>query len=179
MADPETFAEMAAAMESMLARKRAEEEARIIEDPVSVPLTMMVGGFDRLVSIGPAYDRRDPDPTKNYGIGACTLRMLLRGPLGAVHLVVFTAWHLPHVQAELDQRSADLSCHPMASELGYHALKPAPLQWRRRCDVLPGGICYGDGSALGGVRVFEVLLQEGDEGVWRELELYYRKVFQP
>lgn len=40
-----------------------------------------------------------------------------------------------------------------------------------------GGPCYYDGSTLNADRIFHVLLEEGDSGVWRELEAYYKETF--
>ncbi len=47
--------------------------------------------FERIVQIVPAYDRRDPDPKKNYGIHNAELRMILKGPHGVVQFVCSTS----------------------------------------------------------------------------------------
>lgn len=110
--------------------------------------------------------------------------MVLKGEKGAVQFVVYTGWHLPHVTKELDQKPVyrdrpHLLCHPMPADLGYHS--PIPQYEGQRpmegvCQEL-GGTCYYDGSGLNAERVFEVLLREGSDGVWRELEEYYTSVF--
>ena len=38
---------------------------------------------ERITKIYPAWDRRDPNPSKNYGIHGAELRMVLKGELGA------------------------------------------------------------------------------------------------
>lgn len=144
--------------------------------------------FKRIVEFGPAWDRRDPTPSKNYGIHGVELRMYLKGPKGAIQFVLYTNWHLPEVQEELDRKflarpdSVGLRVRaPMPADLGYHS--PVPL-WEgqepmsRECHVLgPGVTCYYDGSSLNAERIYEVLLREGSEGVWKELEEEYHSRF--
>jgi len=40
------------------------------------------------------------------------------------------------------------------------------------------GGCQYDGSSLNAERIYNVLLEEGDLGVWRELETYYNRLFK-
>lgn len=56
--------------------------------------------FERIVDIRPAFDKRDPDPAKDYGIGACRIAFVLKGPKGAVQFVIGTDWYLPHTQRQ-------------------------------------------------------------------------------
>jgi len=104
-----------------------------------------MGEFTQIVDFFPAFDKRDPDPKKNYGIHGVELRMVLKGPEGAVQFVLYTQWMLPHVQKETDeriveeivacgpdfesalicgQRNLDVFHHPMPYDLGYHSPKP-------------------------------------------------------
>lgn len=46
------------------------------------------------------------------------------------------------------------------------------------CPYLNALPCYYDGSTLNARPVFEALLMDGDAGVWRNLENYYRQVFE-
>jgi len=55
----------------------------------------------REIKFSPAYDKRDPDPSKNYGIHGVTITFLLKGEKGAVQFVLYTNWHLPHVDHEI------------------------------------------------------------------------------
>ncbi len=141
--------------------------------------------FERTITFDPAFDKRDPNPAKNYGIHGVTLRFVLKGTQGAVQFVLYTNWYLPHVQQELDLRLDDkfphLSCHPMPADLGYHSPVPrssyqADVDGQDDCSIL-GGRCYYDGSALNAEPVYERLLREGDAGVWAALEKYYGRVF--
>lgn len=137
----------------------------------------------RIVQISPAFDRRDPDPKKNYGIHGCDLRMVLKGRAGAVQFVLYTNWHLPHVQDEMDKKIygefPHLSCHPLPADLGYHSPKPMYEGQRDMgpCEYLSGRKCYYDGSSLSAERIYQVLLERGSEAVWAELEQYYRDTF--
>jgi hypothetical protein len=80
----------------------------------------------------PAYDKRDPDPKKDYGIHSVELRMVLKGPEGAVQFVVLTNWQLPHVAKETERRAllgkltdSLMGClfNPLPADLGYHSRK--------------------------------------------------------
>jgi hypothetical protein len=44
------------------------------------------------------------------------------------------------------------------------------------CDIL-GGKCYYDGSGLNAEPVYELLLREGSDGVWKSLGEYYNECF--
>jgi len=55
----------------------------------------------RIKSFSEAYDKRDPDPNKNYGIHGIDMRMVLVGDKGAVSFVLYTNRHLRSVQQEL------------------------------------------------------------------------------
>lgn len=98
----------------------------------------MPDDFQEITQFTPAYDERDPDPKKNFGFHGVSLRMVLKGPKGAVQFVVFTGWQLPHVQEELDRKTLlrialdradgqmqlDSFYHPMPADLGFHSPKP-------------------------------------------------------
>lgn len=138
--------------------------------------------MERQILFEAAYDKRDPDPAKNCGIQGVNLRFLLKGDKGAVQFLLHTNWMLPHVQEGLDLRHPDhLLCHPQPADLGYHSLSPLhdyqeePSQ--EHCPFLDGAPCYYDGSSLNAQPVFERLLREGDDGVWAELEDYYKQLF--
>lgn len=127
------------------------------------------------VDFTPAFDKRNPNPSKNYGIHCVDLRMYLIGDSGAVQFVLFTNWFLPHVQEELMSRGR-LS-GPQPADLGYHSKRPMyEGQERGECHLLGCG-CYYDGSGLNAERILEVLLREGGDAVWRELKTYYTDVF--
>ena len=143
--------------------------------------------FERIVDITPAFDKRDPDPHRNYGIHGCDLVMNLKGKMGVVYFSLSTNWQLPHVTKEMKTRPVyvpidiDVRFLPSPIELGYHS--PVPLREKMEptimnCDHLEGRPCYCESGCLAAEPVFEILLTEGSNGVWRFLEEYYRKTFK-
>lgn len=153
-----------------------ESKANLTTEPVT---------FERIVTIHPAFDRRHSDPKKNYGIHGCELRMILKGPEGATQFLLFTNWQLPHVTEETlarcvmgeDRIGLKVSFLPNPADKGYHWSKPQyEGQSAMKCDLLPGGECYYDGSGLNAEDTFQTLLKEGSEGVWRELAEFYQEL---
>ena len=59
--------------------------------------------IEKTIKFKPAYDKRNSDPKKNYGIHGVEMRWLLKGELGTIQFVVFTSWHLPNVRKELNK----------------------------------------------------------------------------
>ena len=130
--------------------------------------------FEKEIVFYPAYDKRDPDPSKNYGISGVTLRFHLKKDNKAVQFVLYTGWHLPHVSAEINRQDS-----PIPADLGYHS--PYPMYEGQSpteggCHLINGD-CYYDGSGLAADRVYKILLNEGSEGVWKELESYWHETF--
>lgn len=141
--------------------------------------------FERIVHFAPAFDKRNPDPKKNYGIHGVELRMVLKGPLGATQFALFTNWQLPHVTEETmarclgrpDRIGLKVSFLAIPADLGYHWLAPQyEGQSARDCEYTASGRCYYDRNVLNAERIYETLLREGSDGVWRELEAYYREI---
>jgi hypothetical protein len=136
--------------------------------------------IERIVEFGKAWDKRDSDPTKNYGIGAVSIRFVLKGIEGAVQFLLLTDWYLPHVTEELKSKPRIDDLHPMPADLDYHS-RVARYEGQKliddKCVWLDGAPCYYDGSSLAADRVYQRLLVEGSEGVWAELEDYYHSVF--
>jgi hypothetical protein len=134
----------------------------------------------REVQFTPAYDKRDPNPTKSYGIHGVNITFYLKGPKGVAQFLIYTNWQLPSVS-----REARGSCkpqdeyswcpnEPMAADLGYHAPVPQyeDQSMMDHCDLLPDG-CYYDGSGLNAKRVFDLLVTNGGEAVWTALQEVY------
>lgn len=139
----------------------------------------MASDLKREIEFTPAYDKRHTDPKQNYGIHGVEVRFYLRGPKGTIQFVVMTGWDLPHVRKEMKGRLSDL--FPMPSDLGYHSPKPMyddqPLM-SEDCKYVEGGKCYYDGSTLNAEPVFDLLVKEGHESVWRRLEEEYAHQFE-
>jgi len=136
-----------------------------------------VGDFERAVVFNAAYDFRN-HPSGNYGFNGAAICFYLRSHEGAVHFVLWTDWQL-----QSTRRYGDLGamvCHPTAVDLGYHSRVPLYNGQSNfgPCKVLDSADCYYDGTSYGAQPVFERLIAEGSDGVWDELESYYRKVFR-
>lgn len=142
--------------------------------------------LERRIDFYPAFDKRDPRPDKDCGIHCVTMRMVVIGPKGAVHFTVYTGWHLPEIQKELEEKvtrehnvaGAKILTKPIPVDIGYHSPVPTDSVSRAaECDLLPGGECYGSGNMLRARAVFEVLTRDGSDGVWKILEGEYRVLF--
>jgi hypothetical protein len=144
--------------------------------------------LQKKMRIEPAFDRRDSNPSKNYGIHGMSLYMALVGKKGAVSLTIYLNIQLPHVHKEMiiknahDPYALSLMFAPMAVDIGWHS--PVPLfDWQKEyppregCDLLGGGVCHGDGSTLNAEPYLHLLATEGSEAVWPELAIYYNSVF--
>ena len=135
--------------------------------------------FEQIVEFTPAYDKRDSDPKKNYGVGSVQMRLVLKGPAGAVHFLLLTDWYLPDVRKEWDAKN--YHSHAIPADVGYHS--PIPMnEWQTEptaanCDYLDGKPCYYDGSGLAADDAFKTLVEHGDEGIWEYLRRYYQAVF--
>ena len=136
--------------------------------------------FERIVTVLPAYDMRDPDPEKNCGIGACRIRCVLKGPHGAVQFMVSTSWYLPSAAEFLRSRGWPSGQHdkpekPDGWDVGYHSPKPMYKgQDKQKCDLLDGGKCYTDGSGLLADKWVPDFIAGGTDWLWPRLERYYR-----
>jgi hypothetical protein len=160
--------------------------------------------LEREIRFRPAYDKRDPDPKKNYGIHGVEMCWYLKGAAGTVQFIVFTNWHLPHVAKETDTRilkeaqmgvelkeyssmataprkldrcSLHCSYHPTPADLGFHSkveMYEGQKQMMDNCEmILGGGPCYYDGSGMQAEELFKLLVEQGDEAVWQEMEARY------
>jgi hypothetical protein len=131
--------------------------------------------MEKIVSFEPAYDKRNPDPNKNYGIGCVRIRFVLKGKNGAVQFLMSTGWYLPNV----DKSSWSSSMRePQGWDLGYHS--PVPRydgQGSYDCEYLEGGKCYYDGSGIAAEPIMKQLIKEGDKAVWDALEEEYHSLF--
>ena len=133
----------------------------------------------REIKFYPAFDKRDKDPKKNYGIHGVNLTFYVKGPLGVVQFVIFTNWQVPQVQKEFKNKEAFLS-QPIPADLGYHSYKPmyeGQDVMEHDCPILGGKPCYYDGSGLNAQPMFDLLCEQGDEALWEALEKYYHQTF--
>lgn len=143
--------------------------------------------MERIITFQPAFDKRHEDPKKNYGIHGVTMRMVLVGEKGATQFVLYTGWHLPHVRDEREMQTMaeptrimiEILARPLPADLGYHSLVPQyeGQEKMEHCDYFEGG-CYYDGSGLAAEEVFDLLVSDGSDAVWKRLGEEYKRVFE-
>lgn len=139
--------------------------------------------FERITTITGAYDKRNADPKKNYGIHGMEMRFVLKGERGAVQFVYYSCQYLKHVADELALsmiEKGSIKYHAfrgMAVDIGYHAYTPQfEGQSSRQCEIL-GCDCYYDGSSLNAEEFEDKFLRGGSDVVWPMLEEYYADIF--
>lgn len=144
----------------------------------------------REIVVDPAFDRRDRDPSKDYGVHGCNMRFHVKGEKGVVQFVIYTNWHLPHIHKSIVSRCQGgksgykgyeyCRLAPLPADIGYHS--PTPIYegqeiCQESCSLLGGKPCYYDGSSLNAEEYFNVLVSKGSDALWEKLENYYHRVF--
>ncbi len=90
--------------------------------------------LEKIFKIRPAFDKRNADPKKNYGIHCVEVWMVLKGKAGAVHFGFTTGMFLPETMKEYAANGQlnpkELSpghwfylYKPMGIDVGYHSPK--------------------------------------------------------
>jgi hypothetical protein len=147
-----------------------------------------VADLTRDIVIYPAYDKRP-----QYSQHCVDMVWMLKGPLGIVQFRLFTGWSVRVIGLPtLDWQELSMSrpryhspeeheavSAPMPADIGYHSPKPMyEDQTSMKCELLPQGQCYYDGSTLNADRYFAILVHEGGEALWKALEEYYHERFE-
>jgi len=139
-------------------------------------------GFRTQIGIQPAFDKRAPEPHKNYGIGEMRMCFYLIGPKGAVQWMIGTNWYVDTARKHLatfPPNSYDRPYEPRGWDLGYHALEAQyDGQTPHDCNLIDGGKCYYDGSGLNAELLVERFLEGGLEYLWPALLAYYTRTFE-
>lgn len=144
----------------------------------------VVGDFPmgRHIRVDAAFDRRDPDPSKNYGIHGAEMTFTVRRTVHAIAFVVFTNWQLPNVRAERDRDSIDrgvddidLRCfyHPRGAYLEYHSPTPHYADQDMatdECALVTGGRCYMNTQYTAAEALLDILIAGGSEALFAEME---------
>lgn len=136
--------------------------------------------MERVIEFRKAYDRK----SEGYGIHSVDMCWYLKGPKGVIQFITYTNWHLPHIQEHFDKLQdrefPHLSCHPHAFDIGYHSYKPiyeGQTAVRSDCHLL-NAPCYYDGSSLQAEEVLQLLISQGSEAVWQEMQNRYNEIFE-
>lgn len=143
--------------------------------------------MERITEVHPAYDRRK-DPKGNFGIHNAVMLFVLKGKHGAVSLSVSTGWHLPHVKKEQEQRivhdiqyGKNLSHAPLlgmegqGTEYCVHSnVRRSEHEYARHdCEYTANGDCYGTAAYGYAETLFDILVADGTDGLWVQLEKEY------
>lgn len=138
----------------------------------------------REVFFTPAFDKRNDNPKLDYGIHGVEIKWVLTGTLGAIQFLLYTGWHLPSVVEENDTKPCLVKPYgkmclskPQPADIGYHSYVPrfeGQTVTQNECQYLGGKPCYSDGSSLQAEDVFKILVENGDEALWKELERQYQ-----
>lgn len=103
---------------------------------------------------------------EGYGRIDARLMFILHGPRGIVEFSIHTGWY-----PETDQNNEWRSFQPQAKSLNWHW--PVPLHGEMigpdECPYLPGG-CYWDGGVMIANKRLDLLMIDGEEALWRDLE---------
>lgn len=124
----------------------------------------MPSGITRRLDARAAFDLRDSNPAKNYGIGSLDLWFVVKRANVAVTWRLFTGWYLEK------NRDRPARYPDGLGSIDYHS--PVPLyvdQTPQRDCEYTGGDCYCDGSSLESNTLFNKWLED-PEYVWVELE---------
>lgn len=141
--------------------------------------------LERITRVVPAYDcvlvqpctfgveRCKPGSGGSHGRHNAELILVLKGPEGAVELVISTNWYLPVTPPPV----RSVGSPARGTYLSYHS--PKPLQGESdagECMYL-GKHCYSSGSYTAAEPIFDVLVEKGSDAAWEELGHFYNESF--
>lgn len=118
--------------------------------------------FIREMHIAPAYDKRHPDPKKNYGIHSAHIYFSVKNEENeGLTFSVATGWMLPGIS----------DSERMAFGVDIHRKIPpySDSYCQKNCQIT-GGDCYSDGSGILGDDFLKTLIAEGSEGLFKRME---------
>jgi hypothetical protein len=120
---------------------------------------------------------------QGHGVHGTEVRWFLRGPAGAVSLVMATDWipgeRYPGHGLAPSGQNEHWDMYPMAFGLGYHARMP---QYEGQevdlddCNLIGGGPCYGGADLSGPDEAVRRFVTEGEQAVWDALEAAYASI---
>jgi len=126
-----------------------------------------------------------PDEGGSHGRHGLDILFLVHGKKGSVQFKLSTGWY-PYYskQSNIGTREVrhydTINVFPFPTDLGYHSYKPMYKDHSSmgKCDVLNGKECFYDGSGLNAQDAFYILVNAGEEKLWKFLEEYYLCVFE-
>lgn len=161
--------------------KKLTESQKIMRNRKKLVLANLrpIKDGEQLVTCTPAFEARDPDPSKDYGIGGVQISFAERRGDLVIECSFFTDWYLPETQEKLSRqpRGTYYKPIPLCNGIYWHYPKKTnEYQYEQKECILSGGSCYGEaGSALYAEKITERLLREGAAGVWAEIDQAFKE----
>lgn len=142
--------------------------------PYSCKVRAKVGDFERCISLRPGYVC-PVQGGQSHGVAGVKFLFMLIGEDGAMEFSISTPWR-PDWHEFWKPREYD---RVMPCGIEYHSKTPQYDGHKKSTDDCEwtGGDCWCDGSALQAMDVFKVLVTDGEDALWRELERRYESVF--
>jgi len=138
----------------------------------------MNDGSERIMRISMPFDKRHPNPKKNYGISPMVIYLIYLKDNNATQFSFSVPFYLPHVACNLPHKSL---WEGMGYDVGYHANKPqyesqTPM---KNCDLLKEGQCYYDGSSLLADERYKQFIgrENAFDWAWKQLEQDWENKF--
>lgn len=133
---------------------------------------------ERYIHIEAGWDKRDPNPSKNYGVSGGRMTFFERRGSKIIQCN-FLLDNYPTEELRLTNRDRKYDTYPICDGLGTHyKFKKDASEWAYKNEecLVTGGKCYFEaGSALYGEIVRERFLKEGSDGVWDEIDKEFRE----
>lgn len=132
----------------------------------------------REVRFDAAWDHRDRPGSGQHGVEAW---FFVRGREGAVTLCVYTGWALSLGAKATFPRDPPIAHEPIAAAFTRHS--PVPLgqddDTHEACEALGSRACWFESRSYSQAdELFRLLVREGSDGLWREMEAHYREAFR-
>jgi hypothetical protein len=124
--------------------------------------------FERRYDFRKGYNKL----AEGKGVHGMEIHFHLVGELGAVSFELSTGW-VPDQKPTVNRTVSDL--FPMGNLVGFHwKTQKFGFQTRSTNECpLTGGACWWDASFLAGDDLLRILIDQGEEPLWAELEARY------
>lgn len=144
--------------------------------------TAKAAALGHRVEVSPGFYLVRPEPSKNYGIGACRVTFYAIGALGAVQFMIGTDWYPERARQHLSKfpsRPVWEDTQPTGWDVGYHAKVPQYEGHTSsgQCEVI-GCECFYDGSSRQADEWIEGFINGGTDWLWPRLDQLYRCRFE-
>lgn len=137
--------------------------------------------FTQNIKITGAKCWRRENPSRDYGHIGMQMYFELVGPKGAITVMIFLPWYVEQTRHEWGDRDVHVyreKHKPWIADVGYHAYEPQyDGHSTCNCNLLKGGKCYPDGSALQGDDMNEGFIAGGSAWMFKKMREIYEARF--